>query len=256
MHSNSPLVDHGAVWQKRKRSRAESSPFSDFHDLAIREIDARLNDIQCVPKRVAVVTGFPNIWKHAFPQATIVRDDNVLSFPRNPFDLIIHGLCLHWANDPLGQIIQCREACSPGGMFIAVLFGAQTLQELRTALIHAESQIAGGSSPRVVPMGDLLDLGNLVVRANLTDPVSDRLEIRRTYASMFELMSHLRAMGETNSLAARSKHFTRRGIFTAANQIYRDQFAHADGRVYATFELVFLTGWAPNTVRNALNEHI
>lgn len=159
---------------------------------------------------------------------------------------MIHALSLHWANDPLGQLIQCRRAMKPDGLFLAVMFGGQTLQELRASLAEAESLVTGGLSPRVLPMAEIRDLGALMQRAGFALPVADSVTQTVHYTDLPALMADLRAMGETSALAARPRHFTRRDILTKAEAIYRANFPAPDGRITATFEVIFLTGWAPH----------
>jgi hypothetical protein len=153
---------------------------------------------------------------------------------------------LHWANDPLGQLVQCRHALRPDGLFIAVLLGGRTLHELRSSLAEAETLVTGGLSPRVLPMGEIRDLGALMQRAGFALPVADSFNQTVHYSSFATLCADLRAMGETNALAARLRRFTGRTVLAAAEAIYRANFATPDDRLKATFDLVFLTGWAPH----------
>ncbi len=194
----------------------------------------------------AVVTGFADVWKTCIPGAKIVKDTDTLDLTLQSHDLIVHALGLHWADDPVGQIIQCRRALKDDGLFLAVTFGGQTLSELRAALAQAEAEVTGGLSPRVAPMGEIRDLGALLQRAGLALPVADKLPLKVTYTSAWELMNDLRAMGETNALQDRLRHPSRRAIFTRAAAIYAEAFS-VDGRVPATFEMIFLTGWSPDS---------
>jgi SAM-dependent methyltransferase len=193
-----------------------------------------------------VVTGFPAFWQAAFPEARVVSDDEVLDLEVGAYDLVIHAMALHWANDPVGQLIQCRRALRPDGFFLGVGFGGQTLAELRAALAEAEVAVAGGLSPRVVPMAEIRDLGALLQRAGLALPVADNLALDVSYQTAFHLMRDLRAMGEANALQARLRHPTRPAVLRRAAEIYQDHHADGDGRIHATYELVFLTGWAPD----------
>ena len=160
-------------------------------------------------------------------------------------DLVIHALSLHWANDPVGQLVQCRHALRPDGLLIAVLFGGQTLHELRSVLAEAETRVTGGLSPRVAPMGEIRDLGGLLQRAGFALPVADATTLTVSYAGLPDLTQDLRGMGEGNALAARLRRPTRPGIFAKAEKIYRTAFGTPDGRIPATFDIVTLTGWAP-----------
>jgi len=148
----------------------------------------------------------------------------------------------------VGQLIQCRRALRPDGLLIAAMFGGQTLNELRTALAEAEAAVRGGLSPRILPMGDLRDLGSLLVRAGLNLAVadSDRLEVK--YRNINALMRDIRAMGEGNSLTTRPRNFTGRNLFSAAAESYETHFGTPDG-LPASFEIIYLTGWAPSNTQ-------
>ena len=193
----------------------------------------------------AVVTGFPGVWSTCLPNAKLISDNDTLDLQPQRHDLVIHGLGLHWADDPVGQIIQCRRALKDDGLCLVVTFGGKTLHELRASLAQAEAEITGGLSPRVAPMGEIRDLGALLQRSGLALPVADSLPLKVTYESPWALMNDLRSMGEGNALIDRLRHATRRSIFTRASEIYTETFMEA-GRVPATFELIFLTGWAPD----------
>ena len=153
---------------------------------------------------------------------------------------------LHWANDPVGQLVQCRRALRPDGLFLGICFGGQTLQELRSALAEAETAIRGGVAPRGAPMGEIRDLGALLQRAGFALPVADAVPIRASYAGLSDLMADLRAMGETNALASRDRRALTRTVLSRAARIYAESFGDADGRLPASFELIVLTGWAPD----------
>lgn len=160
-------------------------------------------------------------------------------------DLIVSTLLLHAANDPVGQLIQMRRALVPDGLMLAALFGGQTLNELRASLAEAEVECDGGLSPRVSPMAEIRDLGALLQRAGFAMPVADAERLTVTYATPLHLMRELRAMGETNVLTARRRQPLRRATLMRACEIYARHFGTPDRRVRATFEIVFLTGWAP-----------
>ncbi len=162
------------------------------------------------------------------------------------FDLAVSLLALHQVDDLPGVLIQLRRALKPDGLLLAALPGGDTLHELRESLLAAESEISGGASPRVIPFADARALGSLLQRAGFALPVvdSDRFTVR--YADMFALMRDLRAFGATNALIDRSRRFTRRELFFRAAQAYAERFADSDGRVRATFEILWLSGWAPH----------
>ncbi|HUC60566.1 MAG TPA: methyltransferase domain-containing protein [Alphaproteobacteria bacterium] len=176
----------------------------------------------------------------------VVADEELLPFAPMSFDLVLSNLSLHWVNDLPGALIQARLALKPDGLFLAALLGGETLFELRAALIEAESEVEGGVSPRISPFADVRDAGSLLQRAGFALPVVDRDEIAVTYPDALALMRDLRNMGETNAVAARRRGFTRRATLLRAAAIYAQRFARPDGRVNATFQAIYLTGWAPH----------
>lgn len=237
-----PLFDRRAVL----RHRARALPDHLFlHETVADELQERLIEVNRSFTAPAIVTGFPDFWQKRFPQATIVADTDTLALRPGAHDLVLHLMALQWAADPVGQLVQCRHALQPDGLMIAVFPGGQTLHELRAALAEAEAAVAGGLSPRVAPMGEIRDMGGLLQRAGLALPVADSSKLTVSYANMFHLMHDLRKMGETNAMAGRIRHMTRRQVLTRASSIYARHFGNAAGRVNATFELITLTGWAP-----------
>lgn len=194
----------------------------------------------------AIVTGFPDFWRNLWPDARIVPDDEVLALDEGAHDLVMHAMALHWANDPVGQVIQCRRALRPDGLFLSVAFGGQTLANLRTALAEAEAQVTGGLSPRVVPMAEIRDMGALLQRAGLALPVADSVPLRVSYADTLALMRDLRAMGENNAQVARLRHLARRDMLLRAAAVHAELASDGTGRITELFELVVLTGWAPD----------
>lgn len=240
------LTDRTALTRNRARALAHASPALFLQEDMIAEVQERLIEINRTFTAPAIVTGFPDLWRSAMPNAHIIPDDEVLTLDPGAHDLVIHGLCLHWAQDPVGQLIQCRRALRPDGLFLGALFGGQTLNELRAALAEAEAAITGGLSPRILPMAEIRDLGGLLQRAGFALPVADGATRRVLYRDMPHLMQDLRAMGEANALAARPRHLMRRAILAEAAQRYAAAFGTKEGRVAATFETIFLTGWAPD----------
>ena len=213
-------------------------------EAAADELQERLRDVNRAFTAPAVVTGLPDVWGDVVACATAVPDDEVLALQAGAHDLVVHFMCLHWADDPVGQLIQCRRALRPDGLLLACCFGGETLAELRAALAQAEAEATGGLSPRVAPMGELRDLGALLQRAGLALPVADvtsRIVAYRSYAS---LASDLRATGEGNALADRHRVAPPRGLFDAAERIHRDAFPEGEG-LRTTVQTVWLTGWAP-----------
>jgi len=240
------LTDRAAL--ERHRARAERAPggMADFlHRAVAAEIEERLSEVNRRFTEVAVVSGFPRLWAELMPGARQVADTEILALDEAGHDLVVHALALHWADDPVGQLVQCRRALRPDGLFLGATLGGETLAPLRAALAQAEAEVAGGLSPRVAPMGEIRDLGALLQRAQFALPVADALPVEASYASAFHLMADLRAMGETNALAARHRAIPPRALFARAAQLYAEGFGGSDGRVPARFEVICLTGWAP-----------
>ncbi len=237
------LTDRNALTLHRARARREAL---FLHETAADDAQDRLEMVNRTFTDVAVVTPYPQVWQPHFPQARFIPDTEVLDLAEASQDLVIHGLCLHWADDPVGQLIQCRRALRPDGLCLVLTLGGQTLHELRAALGQAEAQVTGGLSPRVAPMGEIRDLGALIQRAGLALPVADSAPLTASYETAFHLMRELRAMGESNALDARLRRPTRRAVLLRAAELYAQAYAQPDGRMPATFELITLTGWAPD----------
>lgn len=244
MSNHAPLVDRTQLMRNRTRAERIGGDFF-LHQEARLEIEDRLKMVNKPFKSIAIVTGFPALWQGWFPKATIVFDTDLLELEERRYDLVIHAMSLHWANDPVGQLIQCNRALVPDGLMIAAFFGDQTLHELRSCLSQAEIEHAGGLSARVLPMGELRDLGGLLQRASFALPVADKTTTKVTFSSLKKLFLELRAMGETSALHARPRKNTPRALFTKAEALYRKHFCE-DGKLRATFDMVFLTGWAPD----------
>jgi len=176
----------------------------------------------------------------------VAADEETLPFADGSLDLVVSALALHWVNDLPGALIQIRRALKPDGLLLAAMLGGDTLIELREAFAAAESEIEGGLSPRVAPFADLREVGALVQRAGFALPVvdSDRLTVR--YDSAFALMRDLRAMGATNVLTERRRAPLKRATLLRMAEIYAERFADDDGRVRATFEIAWLSGWSPH----------
>jgi SAM-dependent methyltransferase len=176
----------------------------------------------------------------------IVGDEELLPFKAGSFDLAVSALALQNVNDLPGALLQIRRTLRPDGLFVGCLLGGRSLEELRAALAAAETEIAGGTSPRVAPFADVRDMGALLQRAGFALPVTDVEPLTVRYTNMFALLADLRGMGATNVLVERLRRPTSRRIFLRAAEIYARDYADADGRLRATFELIFLSGWAPH----------
>lgn len=175
-----------------------------------------------------------------------VTDDEALPFREGSLDLVVSGLGLQFVNDLPGTLIQIRRALKPDGLFIAALIGGDSLMELREAFGAAESEVEGGVSPRVAPFADLRDLGALLQRAGFALPVTDVDRVTVRYSDPLALMRDLRRMGATNAMIERRRTPLKRATLKRMFEIYAERFADADGRVRATFEIIWLSGWVPH----------
>ena len=207
---------------------------------AVRAALARLDSIGSIVSAGTMLDG-----KEA-SAPFVVADEEALPFRDAAFDLVVSALSLQFVNDLPGAFVQIRRALRPDGLFLAVLMGGDTLTELRQSFAAAESEIEGGLSPRVAPFADLRDLGALLQRAGFALPVTDSDSIAVRYDSVFGLMNDLRRMGATNALLDRRRTPLKRATLLRMAEIYRQRFADADGRVRATFEFLWLSGWAPH----------
>jgi SAM-dependent methyltransferase len=176
----------------------------------------------------------------------VAADEEALPFADGSLDLAVSALSLQWVNDLPGTLAQIRRTLKPDGLFLAALLGADTLTELRQSFAIAETEIEGGVSPRVAPFADVRELGALLQRAGFALPVADvdRLTVR--YATPFDLMRDLRGMGATNALVERRRVPLRRATLRRMAEIYADRFSDPDGRLRATFDIAWLSGWAPH----------
>jgi len=246
MKSINKITDRKALVHNRKRASNSTDNHSKIHKIAITEIKDRLSEINREFRNIAIVTGHPKIWSKAFPNAFMIDDTDTLFFKDKKYDLIIHALCMHWSNDPVGQLIQCKKMLIADGLFIATLFGGKTLHELNYSLSLSESRISGGVSPRFLPMGEIRDLGNLLQRVGFGLPVADNLIHKIYHKDVYSLMRDIREMGEANALSSRKKTFTRSQILEETAKVYHENFNQSDDEIIATFELIFLTGWYPS----------
>lgn len=176
----------------------------------------------------------------------IVADEEWVPFPEASFDLITSGLTLHHVNDLPGALIQTRRALRPDGLFLAAFFGGETLLDLRTTLLQAESEIRGGVSPRVSPFAEIRDLGGLLQRAGFALPVVDTDKVTVDYASLINLFQDLRGMGQTNILSERTRQPLSRNVLQRAIEIYTEKHGRSDGRIAVSFEILHVAGWAPH----------
>ena len=265
MTNDITLFDRQTV--RRHRDRAAST-FAD-HDFLHREIADQLADRLHDVKRtfstaLDIGGGHGTTTLHPAPDTLVTADlsgnllrqmpgglrvsadEEFLPFGENTFDLVASTLSLHWVNDLPGALVQIRRALKPDGLFLAAMLGGDTLIELRRAFLEAEAETTGGTSPHTSPVADVADTGALLQRAGFALPVIDTDTITVTYSDMFALMRELRGMGEANAVAARSRAGLRRDTLFAAAARYQELYADDDGRIPATFQIIWMTGWAPH----------
>jgi SAM-dependent methyltransferase len=262
----SPLFDRHLLRARQQRARA-GGPATFLLDRVAAELGERLAAVlrrfdvavdlgtpTDAVRRVlaaggkvgAIIAAEPDVASHDRAFVCVAADEEALPFADGSLDLVVSALALQFVNDLPGTLIQIRRALKPDGLLLAALIGGDSLIELREAFARAESEIEGGLSPRVAPFADLRELGALLQRAGFALPVadSDRLTVR--YATPFALMRDLRAMGATNILSERRRTPLRRATLARMAEIYAERFADADGRLRATFEIAWLSGWAPH----------
>jgi SAM-dependent methyltransferase len=174
------------------------------------------------------------------------QESEPLALEALSLDLVVSALALQFVNDLPGVLAQIRRALRPDGLLMAAMIGGDTLTELRQSFAAAEAELEGGISPRVAPFADLREVGALLQRAGLALPVTDVDRIVVRYDNAFALMHDLRRMAATNILVERRRMPTRRATMLRTAEIYRERFADPDGRIRATFDIIWLSGWAPH----------
>lgn len=175
----------------------------------------------------------------------VICDEEALTFAPASFDMVGSALSLHWVNDLPGALIQIRQTLKPDGLFLGALFGAGTLTELRTSLMEAEAEITGGAAPRISPLPGLQDMAGLMQRAGFALPVVDADRINVRYNSVFKLLEDLGGMGERAVFAADQGRGLSRRLLMRMAEIYAERFSEPDGKLCASFNVIYLSGWAP-----------
>lgn len=246
---------------QRGRSAKNFNSHSFLFDWACEQVIDRLQDIT---KSFPVAIGIgnrvkPSFWQQLkrqksietlavcdFSYGEIIADSEILPFKKNSADLVVSVLDLHTVNDLPGSLAQIKSILKPDGLFIGCLMGGESLYELRETFLQTEMTLSGGASPRVAPFADKQQIGALLQRAGFALPVVDSEIIRVSYQTIFNLMADLRGMGESNTLSSRRKNFTSPGFFAQAAEYYQMNFAEEGNRVTASFEVIFMIGWAPH----------
>jgi len=213
---------------------------------AVRAALARSGSIGAMIAVDAMHDGAPNLTGDHATTLRVVADEEALPFADGSLDLAVSGLALQAVNDLPGVLVQIRRALKPDGLFVAALFGGDTLTELRQSFAVAESERDGGVSPRVAPFPDVREMGALLQRAGFALPVTDADRVTVRYATPFGLLRDLRRMGAANPLVERRRVPLRRATLMRAMEVYGARFADPDGKVRASFDIIWLSGWSPH----------
>lgn len=262
------IFDEDLLERRRERALANRTGNADFLlDLAAGEMADRLSVVERhfplavelhggtgIAAQKAMATGkietikrtetserFANAGEHILP----ARLDDVPIEPAS-VNLVLSPMALHVVNDMPGALVRIRRALKPDGLLLAAIPGSGTLAELRDVLLAAEAELTGGASPRVIPFADVRDIGGLLQRAGFALPVVDAETYTVRYDSLFPLMRDLRAMGMANPLKGRSRKPLGRAFFLRAAEIYAERYSDPDGRIRATFSIIYASGWAPH----------
>ncbi|WP_295810260.1 methyltransferase domain-containing protein [uncultured Nitratireductor sp.] len=260
------LFDGELALLRKKRALIQGDPGARFlMKRAVDDLEERIATVERHFKKAAAVFCLTDDAARAMQNSTkigevarievdpallenggLVAGGETLPTEPDSFDLIVSLLSLHEINDVPGVLAQIRRSLKPDGLFLGAMAGAGTLQELRESLLEAETELSQGAAPRVSPFADVRDIGALLQRAGFALPVADLENVTVRYATMFDLMRDLRSMGATSILSARTRRPATRTLFVRAAQIYAERFADPDGRIRATFNLVWMSGWAPH----------
>jgi SAM-dependent methyltransferase len=243
------LFDRALLKQRQERAR-RLGPVTFLLDRVAEDFSDRLQPVMRDFADVADVLTpgglrLPDRFKSVM-QVELESDSEALPLQPVSLDLAVSALALQFVNDLPGVLAQIRRALKPDGLLLAAMIGGDTLTELRQSFAAAEAECEGGVSPRVAPFADLRDIGSLLQRAGLALPVTDVDRVVVRYDNAFALMADLRRMGATNILHERRHTPTRRATMLRMAQIYAERFADPDGRLRATFDIVWLSAWAPH----------
>ncbi|TWB50839.1 methyltransferase family protein [Bradyrhizobium sacchari] len=246
------LFDRALLHARQQRAQAQGAvsflldrvaeDMSDRLAAVMREFHAAVDLWTPVDGLAALRARLPSSERNALDAAGAEK----LPFAPESLDLVVSALALQFVNDLPGVLAQIRRALKPDGLLLAAMIGGDSLTELRQAFAAAEAECEGGVSPRVAPFADLRDIGALLQRAGFALPVTDVDRVVVRYGSAFALMQDLRRMGAANVLVERRRTPTRRATLLRMAEIYAERFADADGRIRATFDIIWLSGWAPH----------
>lgn len=260
---SAPIFDRALIAQRRKRANQNFKSHDFLFEWAEEQMLDRLDDFtRAYETALRIGTRGSQFFSHALSMhprigdvftmdltgalsPDLIADEEFLPFQDASLDMVISPLSLHTVNDLPGTLIQIRRALKPDGLFLAAMLGGETLYELRDCLTQAEMAVSGGMSPRISPFADKQQMGGLMQRAGFALPVIDSDIITVTYSDFYKLLHDIRGMGESNVIIARSKRFTPKALFEKAAEIYAQKYSK-EGKLVASFEVIFLTGWAPD----------
>jgi SAM-dependent methyltransferase len=250
--STAPMLFDRALLRARLNRARRGGPVTFLLDRVAEDMEERL---QAVTRNFSDVA---DIWTpdellrkpvaDRFKSIARIEPDDTETLPLPPesLDLAVSALAFQFVNDLPGVLAQIRRALRPDGLLLAAMLGGDTLTELRQSFAEAEAECEGGVSPRVAPFADLRDVGALLQRAGFALPVTDVDGVVVRYDNVFGLMADLRRMGATNIMIERRRTPTRVATMMRMAQIYSQRFSDPDGRIYATFDVIWLSGWAPH----------
>jgi SAM-dependent methyltransferase len=247
-----PVLFDGALLRARQSRALRGEPATFLLDRVTEDLEERLHAVLRDFANVADVwtpgEALRNALSDRFKSVAHVElsEQETLPFQPESLDLVVSALALQFVNDLPGVLARIRRALRPDGLLLAAMFGGDTLTELRQSFAAAEAECEGGLSPRVAPFADLRDVGALLQRAGFALPVTDVDRVVVRYTDAFALMQDLRRMGATNVLVERRRTPTRRATMLRMAQIYGERFADPDTRIRATFDVIWLSGWAPH----------
>jgi len=258
------IFDRVRIRANRNRGALHSG-HAFLHEWCARALLSRLNDIKRdFSLGVSVGAGGSNILRQTPKIKTLITtdlserllqgisgmriqaDEEFFPFGAESLDLVLSPMALHTVNDLPGTLLQIRQALKPDGLFMGALLGGETLHELRQVMAESELSLREGLSPRIFPFADKPQMGSLLQRAGFSLPVVDSEIVTVTYENAFKLMRDIRLMGEGNAIIRRDKSYTGKALFMETARLYQERFSGPDGRIEATFEVIFLIGWSPH----------
>jgi SAM-dependent methyltransferase len=262
--ATSPQIFDRALTRARRRRAAALGPVTFLLDRVADEVADRLGAVtrrfdlaadlgtpgDAVAKALSRLPSIGTVIGSGFAAnvqpMTIAADEEALPFRDASLDLVVSALALQFVDDLPGTFVQVRRALKPDGLFLAALIGGDSLTELRQAFAVAEAELEAGAAPHVAPFPDVRSIGMLLQRAGFALPVTDVDRVVVRYANVFGLMQDIRRMGAANVLVERRRAPTRRSTMLRMAEIYGERFADRDGRIRATFDIIWLSGWAPH----------